>query len=77
MITGARQFGTTGSGALYVYNCPMARDGAGADWLQDFESTENPYFGSQMFRCGDKRETLRDASVTPDASPTAPGQHNH
>lgn len=37
---------------LLVYHCPMAFDNKGADWLQNKEGTENPYFGSAMFTCG-------------------------
>ena len=33
-------------------------DGTGADWLQSREGTENPYYGSQMFRCGSQTESL-------------------
>lgn len=47
-----RRFGTPGSDPVLVFHCPMAMDGAGADWLQSTEETENPYYGSRMFRCG-------------------------
>ena len=33
--------------------CPMAFDDKGAYWLQKAAEVENPYFGSQMFHCGD------------------------
>lgn len=33
--------------------CPMAFNDKGAYWLQKSNEVENPYFGSQMFHCGD------------------------
>ena len=33
--------------------CPMAFNDKGAYWLQKANEVENPYFGSQMFHCGD------------------------
>lgn len=38
--------------SLTVAHCPMALDNKGAKWLQLGESLENPYFGSEMLRCG-------------------------
>jgi Cu(I)/Ag(I) efflux system membrane fusion protein len=43
---------------LSVFHCPMAFDNRGADWLQwSGTRTENPYFGSSMYRCG-KEQTV-------------------
>ena len=43
---------------LSIFHCPMAFDNRGADWLQwSGTRTENPYFGSGMFRCG-KEQTV-------------------
>jgi Cu(I)/Ag(I) efflux system membrane fusion protein len=64
-----RLMGASGDTSVYVYHCPMARDGAGADWLQASEGVENPYYGSQMFRCGERTETLVE-STDPES-----GQH--
>ncbi|MGD9487776.1 MAG: efflux RND transporter periplasmic adaptor subunit [Calditrichaceae bacterium] len=58
LIQTARQFGTSGKQAALVYHCPMAFDYKGADWIQNKEGTENPYFGSEMFKCGSKIEDL-------------------
>jgi Cu(I)/Ag(I) efflux system membrane fusion protein len=44
---------------LHVMHCPMARDGAGGDWLQAEELLANPYFGAQMLRCGETLRTSR------------------
>jgi Cu(I)/Ag(I) efflux system membrane fusion protein len=35
-----------------MVRCPMARDGAGAVWLQEPGEVANPYFGASMLRCG-------------------------
>ncbi|HEY5626497.1 MAG TPA: hypothetical protein VIR79_00985, partial [Nitrospira sp.] len=59
-----KRFGSADT-ALHRFHCPMAFDGRGADWLQMTERTENPFFGSAMFRCG----ALED-SITP-ATPAA------
>ena len=40
------------SSPLTVAHCPMALDNKGAKWLQIGENLENPYFGSEMLRCG-------------------------
>ena len=58
MIGMVRAYGTTGEFAVYIYHCPMARDDEGADWLQSFSGTENPYFGASMFKCGSQTEVL-------------------
>lgn len=38
---------------LYVMHCPMAFDDKGAHWLQDAEQLANPYYATQMKRCGE------------------------
>jgi Cu(I)/Ag(I) efflux system membrane fusion protein len=58
MITIAKQFGSSGKQPLLLYHCPMAFDFKGADWLQNKEGTENPYFGSEMFTCGSQESVL-------------------
>lgn len=39
------------------FYCPMVKGGSG-DWLQDNPKLVNPYFGSQMLRCGEKVDTF-------------------
>ncbi len=51
-------FGASGDFPIYRYHCPMARDNAGADWLQSTVGVENPYYGSRMFRCGSRTGVL-------------------
>ena len=39
----------------HIAYCPMARNGAGAEWLQPHRELRNPYFGAMMLRCGEMR----------------------
>ena len=57
LIRVARQGGVH-AGPLHLFHCPMAFDNEGAAWLQQAMQTQNPYFGSQMYRCGSRRETF-------------------
>jgi len=52
MIRVERTFGHAGGGETYMFHCPMANNNTGADWMQNKEVLENPYFGSSMFKCG-------------------------
>ncbi|MCH7993849.1 MAG: DUF3347 domain-containing protein [Planctomycetes bacterium] len=62
MIVAARHYGITNE-TVYRFHCPMAFGGRGGDWLQRKDKTENPYFGSAMFRCGVKKETIEQRSA--------------
>ncbi len=53
-----RRFGTGGTMIIHRFHCPMAFNNRGAYWLQMADQTENPYYGSSMFRCGVKKETI-------------------
>lgn len=44
---------------IYRFHCPMAFDSKGAYWLQNKKGTENPYYGSQMFKCGSEVEVIK------------------
>lgn len=46
-------------GEVFRAHCPMARDNAGADWLQPNNELLNPYFGASMLRCGSIEEAIR------------------
>ncbi len=39
---------------VYVYYCPMKN----ASWLSDKKVVQNPYYGSQMLRCGSVQEEI-------------------
>ena len=58
MIRVAHQLGTTGKVAVYRFHCPMAFNQKGADWLQETSEIANPWFGSQMPKCGSLEETI-------------------
>ena len=67
MIETVRVFRVSDGSPVFVYHCPMAMSGAGADWLQSKKGTENPYYGSQMFTCGSETEDLT-AGGTPEST---------
>jgi Cu(I)/Ag(I) efflux system membrane fusion protein len=46
-------------GRIYYQYCPMANGDEGAYWLSNIEEIENPYFGDEMLKCGETRETLK------------------
>ncbi|WP_028581906.1 efflux RND transporter periplasmic adaptor subunit [Desulfogranum japonicum] len=43
---------------LLIMHCPMAFGDHGADWIQQSEPLQNPYFGAVMLSCGDITERL-------------------
>jgi Cu(I)/Ag(I) efflux system membrane fusion protein len=63
-----RRFGHRGSETWNLANCPMAFDNKGADWLQRGTQINNPYFGGQMLRCGDIRESFAPLDTAPEGS---------
>ncbi|MBL0098419.1 MAG: DUF3347 domain-containing protein [Bacteroidetes bacterium] len=44
---------------VYHDHCPMARDNQGAMWISEVKEIKNPYFGSQMFKCGRVEEVIK------------------
>jgi Cu(I)/Ag(I) efflux system membrane fusion protein len=58
IIAVTKSFGGNIKKPVYIYHCPMAFDNKGADWLQNTEGVENPYFGSKMFTCGNLKEKI-------------------
>ncbi len=62
MIVATKCYGTT-TETVHRFHCPMAFGDRGGDWLQRKDKTENPYFGSAMFRCGVKTETIGQPSA--------------
>lgn len=53
-----KAFQVEGIKAYYQF-CPMAFDNKGAYWISRSEEISNPYFGEQMLRCGETKETLK------------------
>ena len=53
-----RAFG--GGQALYHDHCPMYnKDNGGAMWLSETKEVKNPYFGSEMPKCGTVEEVIK------------------
>ena len=38
---------------LYQAYCPMYNNNKGAQWLSDSREIQNPYYGSEMMKCGE------------------------
>lgn len=51
-------FGSPERQVVRRFNCPMAFDNKGADWIQLGKVTNNPYYGDMMLRCGTEIATL-------------------
>lgn len=45
--------------SLYHDHCPMARDNQGAMWISELKEIKNPYFGSEMLKCGRVEEVIQ------------------
>jgi Cu(I)/Ag(I) efflux system membrane fusion protein len=45
-------------GQIYYQYCPMANGDNGAYWFSNIEEINNPYFGDEMLRCGETKETI-------------------
>ena len=45
-------------GTTYYQYCPMANGDVGAYWFSNQKEIANPYFGDEMLRCGETRDTL-------------------
>ena len=56
--TSIKTFGVEGLHAYYQF-CPMAFYSKGAYWISSEKEISNPYFGEQMLRCGETKETLK------------------
>ena len=51
-------FGHAGDSTYYLTFCPMARDKAGAWWLQTADTVWNSFYGEKMLRCGEIKQPL-------------------
>jgi Cu(I)/Ag(I) efflux system membrane fusion protein len=58
LIDVALRLGTGSRAAVFRVHCPMAFNDTGGDWLAEQKTVENPYFGSQMFKCGLVKDTI-------------------
>jgi Cu(I)/Ag(I) efflux system membrane fusion protein len=74
VVTLATQLRGVGARQSFThFFCPMVR-GGGGDWLQPGGELLNPYFGSEMLRCGEKVSEYGPANKQP-AEPQ-PDQHD-
>ena len=60
-----RVFGNPTQGTLRLAFCPMALGGEGAEWVQESEHVENPYFGAAMHSCGEVHNTVAHGTYLP------------
>lgn len=60
---------------LYLLHCPMALGDKGGDWIHTSEKIENPYFGSEMFACGEVKARLTTQSDEKDQPSHPRKQH--
>jgi Cu(I)/Ag(I) efflux system membrane fusion protein len=51
-------FGHSAEQPYYLTFCPMARDNAGAYWLQEENIVWNSFYGEAMLRCGEIKQEL-------------------
>jgi Cu(I)/Ag(I) efflux system membrane fusion protein len=51
-------FGHASDDPFYLTYCPMARDNAGAYWLQQEDIVWNSFYGETMLRCGEIKKVL-------------------
>lgn len=58
MIAAAHKLGAPANQKLYRLFCSMALDNKGGDWLQRTAETSNPYFGTEMSKCGEIKEEI-------------------
>jgi RND family efflux transporter MFP subunit len=58
MIDLARRAKLSDNPLLYVMHCPMAFDDKGARWMQREEELANPYYATQMKKCGEVVERI-------------------
>jgi len=63
LYSAVKMFGLSTTQPVYRFFCPMANDNKGAYWLQNKTGTENPYFGSKMFKCGSQVEIVSPGRV--------------
>lgn len=64
--------GESASDTFHHFFCPMVKQGEG-DWLQAEDQLSNPYYGSQMLRCGELVRTISPRPVAEGSSP----EHSH
>ena len=59
LIEAARKAPSSMPENIMIMHCPMVYGDSGADWLQDAEPLQNPYFGAMMLRCGEVTDRIQ------------------
>lgn len=59
MISLHENFGHSEARNYYLTFCPMARNNAGAYWLQTVDTVYNSFYGAAMLRCGEIKKPLK------------------
>ncbi len=81
IIEVVRRYGNPLEQDVRLAFCPMALENRGAEWLQEPDSVHNPYFGAEMFSCGEIRSTAEPKGRLPQpesaAPAAAPTGHQH
>ena len=81
MIDALRRYGNPLQEPLRVAECPMAIDKRPAPWVQRADEVQNPYRGSDMYRCGSIEETVEGGGQLETQGapppPSSPGAHQH
>ena len=67
MIEVSKRFGYKGNTEMNIVFCPMAFDLEGAFWIQVGEQINNPYFGSEMLRCGEIKGSIKAITQADDS----------
>jgi len=44
---------------IYYDHLPMVRENQGPMWNSEVKEIKNPYFGSEMFKCGRVEEVIK------------------
>ncbi|UCF78401.1 MAG: DUF3347 domain-containing protein [Candidatus Eiseniibacteriota bacterium] len=57
----------------YSYYCPMAKD----SWLQETDKVGNPYYGSEMLKCGKMTGHVMDGKYVAVKEQAEKGMHEH
>lgn len=65
IATVLRVLGNPLNESLRLASCPMALGGKGAEWIQQAEKIENPYFGPAMHSCGEVHSTVAHGTYLP------------
>jgi Cu(I)/Ag(I) efflux system membrane fusion protein len=58
LIKAMRAFGANDNDDNYVQFCSMASDNSGAYWMSTTAEIRNPYYGAQMLKCGEIKDTI-------------------